>query len=115
MLSTFEVDDVLLRLRDHVAHEIVDHAANGFVEHSPGAASSGYRSTTACVKAREHANVEQFLDADQPGPHTIVEVVIVVGDLVGQVGDLRFEPGLSALQKASPSSPSAAHCARSSA
>ena len=43
---------------------------------------------------------------DQAGAQAVVEIVIVVGDLVGEVGDLRFERGCRRWMKRSPSSPS---------
>jgi hypothetical protein len=36
------------------------------------------------MKAREGAHIAQLLDLDQPSPHAIVDVVIVVGDGIGE-------------------------------
>ena len=53
-----------------------------------------------CVKAREHSNVEQFLDGDQPCTHAVVHVVVVVRDGVREIGELRLEAGLRSIEEA---------------
>ncbi len=50
--------------------------------------------------AAEHATAAQVLDRDQPGTNAVVDVVVVVGDLVGKVRQLRLEARLQPLQEA---------------
>jgi hypothetical protein len=52
------------------------------------------------VLAAKHAYRAQRGKVEQLRADTVVNVVIVVGDLVGEVGDLRLEPGLAALDEA---------------
>ena len=42
----------------------------------------------------------QVLERDQAGAQAVVDIVIVVGDLVGEIGQLRLETGLLAIHKA---------------
>ena len=41
--------------------------------------------------ARDQRHVEQFLEREQPGAQPVVDVVIVVGDVVGDRRDLRLQ------------------------
>jgi hypothetical protein len=41
-----------------------------------------------------------LIEGDQAGAQTVVEVVVVVGNFVGQIADLRFEGRLRAIEKA---------------
>ena len=54
----------------------------------------------------EHAHLAQRRQIDQLCTDAVIDVVVVVGDLVGEVGDLRLKPGCWRLRKRSPSSPS---------
>ena len=81
-----------------IAHEIVDHAANGLVELPPGRRLRISRDDR-CVEPREHSHFLQFLDVDQPGAHAVIHIVIVVRDGIGEVGELRLEPGLRAIEE----------------
>ena len=99
MLSTLASCDISLRLHDQVAHQVVDHAPDGLVELSPrGAPPDTPRRPR--VEPREDAHFAQLLELIRPGAHAVVDVVVVVGDLVGEVGDLRLEPGLRSLEEA---------------
>ena len=51
------------------------------------------------VLAAEHRDSPQLVDAEQPRAQSIVDVVVVVGDLVRQVRELRLEPRLAPLEK----------------
>ncbi len=52
--------------------------------------------------AREDAYTRELLHGDQPGAQAVVHVVVVVGDLVGEIGELRLERGLLAPEEALP-------------
>ncbi len=56
---------------------------------------SGYLFTDDVVLAAEQAHLQQLGDFDHAGADAVVDVVVVVGDLVGEVGDLGFEAGLA--------------------
>ena len=51
------------------------------------------------VEAPDQRHVHQLRHAEQAGAHAVVDVVRVVGHLVGQVDQLRFERGLQAAQE----------------
>ena len=57
--------------------------------------------------AGKQADRLELLDC-QAGAQTIVHVVIVIGDLIGQIAYLRFEGRAQAVDEAAPSSPSLA-------
>ena len=42
----------------------------------------------------EQRHLEQLLDADQAGADAVVDVVVVVGDLVGEIRELRLQARL---------------------
>jgi hypothetical protein len=46
---------------------------------------------------RENADLRKLFDREQTGAQAIVDVVVVVGDLVGEIGELRFERRLPPL------------------
>ncbi|CAM5186495.1 hypothetical protein CDEF62S_02583 [Castellaniella defragrans] len=48
----------------------------------------------------ENLYLQQLFHGDQPGAHPIVHIVIVVSDLIGQIGDLGFQRRLRTLQEA---------------
>ena len=54
----------------------------------------------------EQRHLAQAVQHDQPRAHAVVDIVIVVRDLVGEIGELRFEAGCRRLRKRSPTSPS---------
>jgi len=51
------------------------------------------------VLAAEDRDLAQLLDRDQAGADAVVDVVVVVGDRVGQVGELCLERRLAALEE----------------
>ena len=54
----------------------------------------------ARVLLREQPGCLQLLYGNEAGAQTVVHVVIVIGDLVGKVGDLRLQARLVFFQKA---------------
>ena len=51
------------------------------------------------VRARRSAPRRSSSSVDQAGAQAIIHVVVVVGDLVGEIGELGFEAGLLALDE----------------
>ena len=60
----------------------------------------------------EHPHVAQAAHIDQTRAQPVVHIVIVVGDLVSNVRDLRFESGLTSLEKSLAKLPELARIAR---
>jgi len=58
-----------------------------------------WRRTSACALPKS-AKFAQRLGLDQPRTQTVIDVMVVVGDGVGEVGQLRLEPRLTTLQEA---------------
>ena len=90
---------------DDVVHLRAQHAADGLVEQAPLAGRRaqirvlGLRFKAVAVKQRHLAQLRQ---RDQAGAHAVVDVVRVIGNLVGQVAQLRLQTRLLAQQKALP-------------
>jgi hypothetical protein len=78
-----------------VANQRIDHAPDGFVDQA-APANSRIKSPDISRMPRKQADIFQLLERDQPGAQSIVHVVIVVSDFVGQIADLRFHRGLRA-------------------
>ena len=99
MLSTRDFADVLLRLHDQIAHQDNRPCGEWSRRAAAAAATAGYFSATCRMQPREHPHFAQLLDIDQPGAHAVVDVVIVVGDGIGEVRKLRLESGLRAIEE----------------
>ena len=82
-----------------VGDQRVDHTANGF-RHGAARRQIGIARQHLGVMTAEDGHILHLLDRDQARPQAVVDVVVVVGDLVGQVGQLRLQRGLGALQEA---------------
>ncbi len=85
--------------RREVDDQRVDHPADRFVHHAALADLRKLRAHLARV-AREQRNILQLGQLQQARAQPVVDVVVVVGDLVGEVGDLRLEARLALLQEA---------------
>jgi hypothetical protein len=46
------------------------------------------------VLPAEQTHVQQLGDFDHPGADAVIDIVVVIGDFIGQVGNLGFEAGL---------------------
>src|SRR6266404_1762741 len=88
-----------LRGADEVDHDVVDHAPDGLV-HQAALAKIRIERHDGVVLPPEHAHLAQRGQVQQLRADAIIHVVIVVGDFVGEIGDLRFEPRLAALDEA---------------
>ena len=84
---------------DHVVHLRAQHAADGLVEQPPPGQAGVFGGGLAPMALHE-LDLGQVFDAQQARAHAIVDVVGVVGDLVGQVAQLRLQAGLAAVQEA---------------
>ena len=85
------IDQIRDQTIDHAAHDLVHQAAAG----EPRIPVADLR-----VVLEEQRHLEQLLHADEPGADAVVHVVIVVGDLIGEIGELRLQPGLLAADEA---------------
>ena len=83
---------------DHVHHDVVDHAPDHLV-HEPAAAEVGVALLHVAQLPVDDGQIAQLVERDEAGAQAVVDVVVVVGDLVGKVGELRLEPGLLALDE----------------
>ena len=87
------IQNALFGRLDHIAHLAVDQAANDEV----AAALLGQFATLLFHRARglvpEAHLAGQLLLGEQAGVESVVKVVAVVSDFVGEVRDLRFERG----------------------
>ena len=76
------------------------------------AAPDNARATASCWRANRR-DAAQLVERDQAGAQPVVDVVVVVGDLVGEVRDLRLEPGCVRSRKRCPTlAELRARCAR---
>ena len=89
---------------DEVADEQIDQAAARFVTQY---GSGGLRIT--CLHLGENVAVQglgaQIFQIQQAGAQAVVDIMVIVGDLVGEIDDLGFQAGLGAAQKALPHIP----------
>ena len=66
----------------------------------PAAGEPGVGLQHLVVKGAEEGHLADLLDGDEPRAQSVVHVVAVVGDLVGEVGELRLEARMGLAQKA---------------
>ncbi len=101
--SSIDVGTLLLeaaaRLLDQVGHDGADHAADDFVNQ---ATIIELRITVAHVNVLrfEQWLFAQLLETDQARAKSVIDIVVVVGDRIGDVRQLRFEARLLAFQEA---------------
>ena len=81
-------------------HDVIDHAAHDLVDQPPAAPARDTRPSRHRTARRNSGTCRKLLERDQAGAQAVVEIVVVVGDLVGEIGDLRFERRLPALDEA---------------
>src|SRR5262245_5130485 len=77
---------------DEVGHQGVDHAPYRFV-YEPAAREPREFAQGRLHVAADDVHPDEALQLDEPGAQAVVDVVVVIGDLVGEVGDLRLERG----------------------
>ena len=49
---------------------------------------------------RQQRHLFELFQRDQPGTQAVIDIMVVVGDLVGEVGDLRLQRGTAIVQEA---------------
>ena len=90
---------------DEVANQGVDHLTDGFVDQATPAERWIARLNQSDV-AREKADLAQLLQTDEAGAQAIVDIMVVVGNFVGEIAYLRFQDGCPPTRNRSPTSPS---------
>src|SRR4051812_44459269 len=98
------LDDVAFGLHDQIAHEVVDHSVNGFVELSPYR-DFGILCNYGGIAALEHAHFSQLLDAQQPGSYAVIDIMIVISDGVRKICQLSLEARLRPMEESLPHVP----------
>ena len=81
------------RLHDHVAHHSVDHSANRFVNEAR-LVDAGIAIGDLGEHRPDQRHVGQIGDREQPGAQPVVDIVVVVGDVVGERGNLRLRASI---------------------
>ena len=87
------------RLFEQIDHHEVDHAPHGLIDQPAPGQTRPARLDHAPLGGEQRDLVE-LRERDQPRAQPVVHVMVVVGNLVCQVGKLRFDRGLSAVKKA---------------
>ena len=82
--------DVFCRLASQVGDQRADHAAYGFV-HQPPRNDFGMFAAHVFHVAREDVDALELVYRQQSRTQTVVHVVIVVRDFIGEIGELRFQ------------------------
>ena len=78
-------------LGDHVAHHPVDHSAHRFVDQAR-LVEAGVALRHLMEHRTDQRHVGEIGDREEAGAQPVVDVVVVVGDVVGERGDLRLGP-----------------------
>ena len=84
---------------DHVDDHFVDHAAHDLM-HRRAAPAAADRLRAPLAVARTRRTSHRSVERDQAGAQAVVDVVVVVGDLIGEIRQLRLETGLRAVDEA---------------
>ena len=84
--------DVLAGIDDQIRHHAIDEAADGFVDQALFA-DFGIARPYLAENPAYAFDLADLLDGEQPGAQAVVDVVVVVGDVVGERCDLRFGAG----------------------
>ena len=83
---------LLRELLDHVADHAVDEAAGRFVDQT-GVLDAGVKPVDLGEDRTDELHGRDIGDREQPGAQAVVDIVVVIGDVVGQGGDLRLGAG----------------------
>ena len=90
--------DRLACSRNDVIDLGTEHATDGFVQHAAAGQGRVLAQHLGAVRL-EQFDLVQLLQRQQAGANAVVDVVRVVGDLVGEVAQLRFQGRLGMVQK----------------
>ena len=83
---------------DEVGNHATDHAAHGFVNR-PAHGQRWVALNHGVVLLGEQAHLTELFDCDEFRAQAVVDVVVVVGDFIGDVGQLGLETRLALLDK----------------
>src|SRR6266404_5778269 len=78
---------------DQIGDEVIDHAPQNLV-YLPAARERRVLRPHFIVIPLEQRDRQQLFHGDEAGANAVFDVVIVVGDFVGEVGELRLQSGL---------------------
>ena len=84
---------------DHINHHFVDHTTHDLVD-AAARRQRGIRGAHAVKMPAHQRDFAQVFERDQAGAQTIVDIMVVVGNLIGEVGQLGLESGLLAIDEA---------------
>jgi hypothetical protein len=87
------------RFGQQVGHLGIDHAADGFM-HPATPGDVRKLGIHFGGMAGEQAHALQLVKRQHAGTQAVVDIVVVVGDFVGQVADLRLQRGAAIFEKA---------------
>ena len=82
--------DIFCGLACEVHYQRTDHAPHGFM-YQPSLVDSWMFAAHLFHVARKNRDPGELLDRQQSGPQAIVDVMVVVRNLIGQIRELRFE------------------------
>src|ERR1700687_5544244 len=88
----YVIEAALRRLNEVRNHEI-DHTTNNLV-HQPTLAEIRIKCSHNVVFAPEESHVAQISNVDEAGSDAIIAIVIIVSNLIGKIGKLRFKAWL---------------------
>jgi len=87
------IDQVIDDVVDHASHDLVDQPARRQVRITCG---------NRIVLAAEDRDFLELVEPEQAGAKSVVDVVVVVGDLVGEIRELSLESGLASFEETAP-------------
>ena len=82
--------DILPGLPDQVGNQRVNHAAHGFM-HNATAFQIRIGRIHFIQMCGKKSHLSQLFKGDQARAQTIIDIMVVVGNLIRQIGDLRFQ------------------------
>src|SRR5438445_10831119 len=82
----------LTGLGDKVAHHAIDQPANRLVDQAR-LVETGIARANLLEYRTDERHLGKIGDGEEPGAQAVVDVVVVVGNVVGERGDLRLGPG----------------------
>ena len=84
---------------DQIGDQVIDHPPQNFIN-LPAARERRVLRLHFGVIVAEQRHRQQLLHGDEAGADAVLHVMIVVGDLIGEIRELRLESGLLAVDEA---------------